>query len=60
VQQVLIDEVNNERAVARSQADAPEIDGLVYIRDGQRLEPGEFADVRIESAEEYDLAGVLA
>ncbi len=42
-------------ALARSAADAPEIDGTVQIADGSALTPGEFARVRIEGAGEHDL-----
>ena len=54
-QTVLIDEIDQEGAVARSSADAPEIDGLVYIRDAAGLKVGEFADVEIVDADEHDL-----
>jgi len=40
--QVLVEEVDEEGAVARSAADAPEIDGLVYIDNGQDLKVGDF------------------
>ncbi len=53
--QVLVEEVNEEGAVARSYADAPEIDGLVYITDGEAIEVGEFAQVMITDADEHDL-----
>ncbi len=52
---VLVDAVDEDGAVARSAADAPEIDGLVYIENGQDLEPGEFATVRITDSDEHDL-----
>jgi ribosomal protein S12 methylthiotransferase len=55
---VLVDEIDGEVAVARSSADAPEIDGKVYIRNPQQLKPGMWSDVIIESADEYDLYGV--
>jgi len=54
-QQVLVDNVEAAGAIARSVADAPDIDGIVRIRDGQALAPGAFADVVIEDADEYDL-----
>ena len=56
----LIDHVDAAGAIARTAADAPEIDGVLRIRDGQKLKPGQFAEVRVEAAEEHDLAGVLA
>jgi ribosomal protein S12 methylthiotransferase len=59
LQQVLVDEVDAEGAVARSKADAPEIDGIVRIRDGHDLLPGDFARVVVESADDYDLTGRL-
>jgi len=52
---VLVDEVDEEGAVARSQADAPEIDGLVHIPDGAHLEVGEFARVRVTDCDVHDL-----
>jgi ribosomal protein S12 methylthiotransferase len=59
VQQVLVDGIDEHGAIARSHADAPEIDGLVYIQDGQHLKAGELVDVRITEADEYDLSGHL-
>jgi len=59
VQRVIVDSVDEDAAVARSFADAPEIDGLVYIPDGQHLRPGDLADVEIADADEYDLIGYL-
>lgn len=52
---VLVEEVNEEGAVARSYADAPEIDGLVYIADGENLQVGEFAEVLITDSDQHDL-----
>ncbi len=54
---VLVDEVGEDGAIARSSSDAPEIDGLVYIEDGQRLSAGDFVDVRITGSDEHDLSG---
>lgn len=51
---VLIDEIDDKGTVARSVADAPEIDGLVYI-DTDTLQPGDKVKVRITDADEYDL-----
>ncbi|HAF45963.1 MAG TPA: tRNA (N6-isopentenyl adenosine(37)-C2)-methylthiotransferase MiaB [Gallionellaceae bacterium] len=53
---VLVDDVDEEGAVARSAADAPEIDGLVYI-NGADLEVGEFVTVKITDSDEHDLWG---
>ncbi|MBF6056779.1 MULTISPECIES: 30S ribosomal protein S12 methylthiotransferase RimO [Thiomicrorhabdus] len=55
IMQVLIDEIDEEGAIARSMADAPEIDGLVFIEDGFHLQPGQFVKVEIVAADEYDL-----
>jgi ribosomal protein S12 methylthiotransferase len=52
---VLVDEVGAEQAVARSAADAPEIDGSVIIPGAWELEPGDFLEVEIQSAGEHDL-----
>ncbi len=53
--EVLVEEVDEEGAVARSQADAPEIDGLVHIPNGEHLEVGEFARVRVTDCDVHDL-----
>ncbi|MFQ2885624.1 30S ribosomal protein S12 methylthiotransferase RimO [Aeromonas caviae] len=52
---VLIDEVDEECATGRSAADAPEIDGLVYLNGETGLKPGDMVKVRIDEADEYDL-----
>lgn len=52
---VLVEEVDEEGALARSCADAPEIDGLVVIPDGEHLPVGEFARVRITDCDVHDL-----
>ena len=57
---VLVDEASDAGAVARSAADAPEIDGTVLIADGQKLKPGQFVQVVVESASEHDLHARLA
>jgi len=56
---VLIDEVDNEGAIGRSYADAPEIDGLVYLNGEHNVQPGDRVEVLIEHADEYDLWGSL-
>jgi ribosomal protein S12 methylthiotransferase len=56
---VIIDEVDDEGgATGRSQADAPEIDGNVFLRDAGGLAQGDIAPVLIEDADEHDLYGV--
>jgi ribosomal protein S12 methylthiotransferase len=59
-QEVLVDSVAGGAAVARSAADAPQIDGVVRIENAARLRAGEFADVEIVSADAYDLTGRLS
>jgi ribosomal protein S12 methylthiotransferase len=56
-QQVIIDEVGPTVAKGRSKADAPEIDGAVYVASHRPLRVGEIATVKIERADEYDLHG---
>ena len=56
-QQVIIDEVGPTVAKGRSKADAPEIDGAVYVSSRRPLRVGEIATVKIERADEYDLHG---
>jgi ribosomal protein S12 methylthiotransferase len=60
VQQVLIDEVGSSVAVGRSSADAPEIDGKVFVHGAAGLKPGQFVQVRIGKAQAHDLHGELA
>jgi ribosomal protein S12 methylthiotransferase len=57
--QVLVEHETDEGWVARSYADAPEIDGLVYIDTDETLQPGEFVQVRITDSDEYDLYAEL-
>lgn len=45
--------------IARSQNDAPEVDGLVYIKTDEQLVPGDIEDVKIIDCDEYDLIGTL-
>ncbi len=59
IETVLIDEVVEEGAVARSQSDAPEIDGQVFIDNATHLRQGQFVEVEIEVADDYDLWGRL-
>ncbi len=57
---VLVDDIDEEGAIARSAGDAPDIDGLVYIADGHELEVGEFAEVTITDCDVHDLYGQLS
>ncbi|CCE25124.1 30S ribosomal protein S12 methylthiotransferase RimO [Methylotuvimicrobium alcaliphilum] len=54
VETVIIDEVVEEGAVARSKADAPEIDGQVFIDGAVHLKVGDFATVEMEESDEHD------
>jgi len=56
---VLVDAVSDGTATARSEADAPEIDGVVRIADAAGVRVGDFAEVEIVSSSAYDLAGRL-
>ncbi len=56
---VLVDEVDEDGAIARSYADAPEIDGMVYINDGQHLKVGDMVEVVITDSDTHDLWGDL-
>jgi ribosomal protein S12 methylthiotransferase len=58
--EVLVDEANAEGIVARSAADAPEIDGNVFLEPNPEVEAGDFIQVKIHDADEYDLYGVFA
>ena len=57
---VLVDEVDEDGAIARSYAEAPEVDGLVYIEDGQNLRVGDFVEVKITDADIHDLWAEMA
>jgi len=60
-QKVIIDSVNPDLSgKGRSMADAPEIDGAVYVASKRPLRVGEIATVKIERADEYDLHGTVA
>jgi ribosomal protein S12 methylthiotransferase len=59
-QQVIVDEVGPTVAKGRSKADAPEIDGAVYLSSRRPLKVGEIVTAKIERANEYDLHGSVA
>ncbi len=52
---VLIDSVDNEGAIGRSSADAPEIDGVVYLPGATSLKPGDWVEGEVSASDEYDL-----
>ncbi|MBF8269836.1 MAG: 30S ribosomal protein S12 methylthiotransferase RimO [Gammaproteobacteria bacterium] len=54
---VIIDKVNGTEYIGRSHADAPEIDGLVYLKSRRVLQPGGIVNVKISRAGDYDLWG---
>jgi ribosomal protein S12 methylthiotransferase len=56
----LVDHADSNGAIARTSADAPEIDGVLRIRDGHKLKPGQFVDVHVEATDEHDLVGRMA
>jgi ribosomal protein S12 methylthiotransferase len=57
--EVIVDDVQDNIAVARSWADAPEIDGLVHIQNGDELNVGDIVKVNVVEATEHDLIGML-
>jgi ribosomal protein S12 methylthiotransferase len=59
IQRCLVDAIDGELAIARSMADAPEIDGLVQVQNGLEagLAAGQFVDVEILGSDEHDLYG---
>ncbi len=59
-QQVIIDEVGPTVAKGRSKADAPDIDGAVYLSSRRPLRVGEIVTAKIERADAYDLHGSVA
>jgi ribosomal protein S12 methylthiotransferase len=61
VLEVIVDEIDDEGATCRTKADAPEIDGNLFIDEGfEALKPGEIVRVKVDEAGEYDLWGRLA
>ncbi|WP_416896778.1 MAG: 30S ribosomal protein S12 methylthiotransferase RimO [Minwuia sp.] len=57
---VLIDEVDEEGAIGRSKADAPDIDGCVFLNGETELEPGDMVRAEVVEADHYDLWARLA
>ena len=58
--EAIVDEVDQDAATCRTQADAPEIDGNLFIDEGfERLSPGDIVTVEVDEAGEYDLWGRL-
>ena len=57
---VLVDAIDGPRAIARGAGDAPEIDGIVSIIDGDTLAVGDFARVTVTEADQHDLVACRA
>ena len=57
VDEIIEDEEGNVEAIGRTKADAPEIDGVVYLTDAEGLTPGDFVEVQIYDADGHDLWG---
>jgi ribosomal protein S12 methylthiotransferase len=57
VDEITTDEYDNIIAIGRTKADAPEIDGVVYLQDAEGLNPGDFVEVQILGADGHDLVG---
>lgn len=58
-QPVIIDEIDDEGAIGRSMADAPDIDGVIYLNGVSQLKPGDIVNVKIEHSDEYDMWGKI-
>ena len=59
--EAIVDEVDGEGATCRTQADAPEIDGNLFVETGaEDLAPGDIVTVVVEEADDYDLWARLA
>ena len=57
---MIVDTVDDEGATCRTKADAPEIDGNLFIDEGfEALKPGDIVTVTVDEAGEYDLWGRL-
>ena len=57
--EVIVDQVDEDTAICRTQADAPEIDGNLFIdKNFSHLKPGDLLTVKVDEASDYDLWGV--
>jgi len=54
---VLVDDITDDHIIARSQSDAPEIDGLVFVEPSPDVVAGDFITVTITNSDDYDLYG---
>lgn len=57
--ELIVDEINDEYAIARTKYDAPEVDNLTFILEPQNLKKGDIVTCKIKEAYEYDLIGEL-
>jgi ribosomal protein S12 methylthiotransferase len=55
IEMVLVDEVDGDQAIGRTSADAPDIDGVVYLADAEGLQVGDLVEVEITDADGHDL-----
>ena len=55
IQRVIIDEISDEFAIARSSSEAPEIDGVIYLEQPEGLSVGDMLDVKIKQSNNFDL-----
>jgi ribosomal protein S12 methylthiotransferase len=56
---VMIDEMAEDQVIARSSADAPEIDGLIYLEKNNHGQPGDFIEVEITDSDAHDLFATM-
>ncbi len=54
---MIVDEVDEDESIGRSSADAPDIDGLVYLDGENELTVGDIVRVKVTDADAYDLWG---
>ena len=55
IQRVIIDDISNDFAIARSASEAPEIDGVIYLEQPEGLSVGDMLDVKIKQSNNFDL-----
>ena len=55
MQQVIVDAIDGDLAIARSMADAPEIDGNVFLNGDTGVKPGDIVSAKVIEADDYDL-----
>lgn len=55
---VMVDQLVEDQVIARSSADAPEIDGLVYVENARNVQPGDFIEIEVTDSDTHDLFSV--